>query len=359
MNKTPFLAAALAAGLAAALVAQEPHPPGPIPTPVNQPPKPADKTVDPNGPRIRCPKPTFDFGEAPQNDKVDIEFTLENTGKSQLDIIRVHPTCGCTVASPEKDKLAPGESTIVKATFNTQTFEGVVTKSIVVESNDTTNARYSLTITGRVSQAFRPSVKEVNFGTLRKGTKLPDASFDVVMTGGIRSTILDVQSDHPLVRAKFDRLPDGGPVKGYRITASIDGAPPVGQLRGTLTIITDLASQKQFSVGFTAVVDGEIAVKPRQFNFGSVKAGDTSVVREIEISKAGDSALKIEALELKPEGLFKAELVEVTAGREYKVKVSLLPGIKAGYQRGTLTIRTNVPGEDALSAYFYAMVKAE
>jgi hypothetical protein len=345
-------AALLAALLVAPTFAQAPGAPGPMPTPAPQ------KPVDPNGPRISSPKPTYDFGEAPQNDKVEIEYTLENVGKAELEIIRVNPTCGCTVAAPEKNRLAPGEKTVVKTTFNTQTFDGVVTKAIVVESNDTSNPRFNLTITGRVSQAFRTSTKELNFGSLRKGTAMPDGTVDVLTAGGIKATIRDVQSDHPLVKARFDRLPDNGPMRGYRITASITGQPAVGQLRGTLTIITDLASQKQLSVPFSAVIDGEVGVKPRQFNFGSVKAGDVSVVREIEVTKTGDGDLKIERLELKPEGLFKTEVVEVKPGREYKIKVSLLPAIPAGYQRGTLTIHTNVAGEESVSAYFYAMVKA-
>jgi hypothetical protein len=347
--------AVVLAAFCSSFVAQAPGVPGPMPTPAPQAPKP----VDPNGPKINSPKPTHDFGEAPQNDKVEIEFVLENLGKSELDIIRVNPTCGCTVASPEKNKLAPGDRTVVKTTFNTQTFEGLVTKSIVVESNDAANPRYNLTITGRVSQAFRPSVKELNFGTLRKGVKFPEATMDVLTAGGIKAVILDIQSDHPLVKARFDRLPENAPMKGYRVTATIDQSAAVGQLRGTLTFITDLASQKQLSVPFSAIIDGEVGVKPRQFNFGSVKAGDTSVVREIEVTKTGDATLKIEGLDLKPEGLFKAELVEVKPGQEYKIKVSLLPGVKAGYQRGTLTIRTNVPGEDSIAAYFYAMIKAD
>lgn len=350
----PFrLGAALAACalLVSSGVAQQPHAPVP-PTPV-----PAPQNVDPDGARIFSPKPTYDFGDAPQNDKVEYEFELENRGKKPLEISRVNPTCSCTVAEPAKKRLEPGEKTTVKATFNTQTFNGPVTKTLVVDSNDQTQPRFNLTISGRVSQAFRPSATEVNFGTLRKGTKFPEQQFDVLTAATMSSTLLDVQSDHPNVKAKFDRLPANSPAKGYRVTVTLEGQPPVGSLRGALTVITDLTSQKQFTVPFVAQIDGEVAMTPKQFSFAGLKAGETPS-KEIRITKTGDAPLNIKSMTMKTGGLFKAELVEVKAGREYVVKVTPKADIKTGYQRETLTITTDVPGEEALSVYFYAVVGA-
>lgn len=352
MKHSCLLVLLSAAAVLSPASAQDPHKPV---TP-GVPPATDLKNVDPDGPRIGSPRATLDFGEAPQNDKVEYDFVLENRGKKQLKIDRVTATCGCTVGQPEKTALEPGESTKVKATFNTQTFSGPVTKSMIVESNDPTQARFNLTFSGRVVQAFRPSVTEVNFGALRKGTKFPEQSFDVLVPGQLAATVLDAQSDHPSVKARIDRLPANSPARGFRITVAVEGAPPVGAIRGKITLITDLASQKQFEVPFVAQIDGEVAVTPRQFSFGNLKAGETPA-KEIRITKTGDSPLKIEELKMKTGGLFAAEVVEVKAGSEYLVKISPLKDIKAGYQRETLTIRTNVPGEELVQVYFYAMVK--
>jgi uncharacterized cupredoxin-like copper-binding protein len=343
-----------AALLALPVAAQSPQLPGPI-RPSN-PPGGDAKNVDPDGPRIASPRATFDFGEAPQNDKVEYDFILENRGKKPLRIDKVNATCGCTVGQPEKNELAPGESTKVKTTFNTQTFNGPVTKTLIVDSNDTTQPRFNLNVTGRVVQAFRTNTTEVNFGSLRKGTKFQDQSFDVLTPGTLNAALLDAQSDHTAVKARIDRLPAGSPARGFRVTVSIEGNPPVGQIRGKLTLITDLPSQKQFEVPFVAQIDGEVAVTPRQFSFGNLKSGETAT-KEIRITKTGEAPLAIESLQMKTGGLFTAETVEVKAGREYVIKISPAKDIKVGYQRETLTIKTNVPGEELVQVYFYAMVK--
>jgi hypothetical protein len=353
MKYSTLLVALCAAAVVLPAAAQIPH--SPVPT-GGTPPAVDLKNIDPDGPRIGSPKATLDFGEAPQNDKVEYDFVLENRGKKQLKIDKVNATCGCTVGQPEKSVLEPGESTKVKTTFNTQTFNGPVTKSLICESNDPTQPRFNLTITGRVVQAFRPSVTEVNFGSLRKGTKFPDQTFDVLIPGQLTATVLDAQSDHPSVKARIDRLPANSPTRGFRITVTVEGSPPVGTVRGKLTLITDLSSQKQFEIPFVAQIDGEVAVTPRQFSFGNLKAGETPA-KEIRITKTGDSPLKIEELKMKTGGLFSAETIEVKAGVEYIVKITPLKEIKSGYQRETLTIRTNVPGEELVQVYFYAMVK--
>jgi hypothetical protein len=333
-------------------VAQQPHP---LPAP-QRPGAPPVKEVDPNAPRISSPAPTFDFGDMAQQDKVDHEFILENTGKSLLKINHVHSTCGCTVVQPTKNELAAGEKTTVKITFNSQTFNGPTTKQVVVDSNDPVTPRFNLTITGRVSQAFRTSVNEVNFGSLRKGTTFPPATFDILTPDALKGAVVDVQADVAFVKARFDRLPKGAPASGFRVVVEIVGAPPVGQLRGSLTIITDLAAQRQLSVPFVAQIDGEVEATPRQFTFGSIKAGDATV-KEVRISKAGAADLKIEGLDFKVGGLFDAEIVKVKEGAEYVIKVKPAQGVKPGFQRETLTIRTNVPGEEAIPVYFYAIVK--
>ena len=66
--------------------------------------------------------------------------------------------------------------------------------------------------------------------------------------------------------------------------------------------------------------------------------------------------LKIENLQVKPEGAFTLKLEEVKAGQAYKVVLGIAPDAKKGYSRGTVSIKTNVPGETDLQVYFYALL---
>jgi len=70
--------------------------------------------------------------ESPLQKKVEIK----NTGDQELHITNVKPSCGCTTAPLEKDKLKPGESTFINLTFKVGNNPGVNTKTVRISSND-------------------------------------------------------------------------------------------------------------------------------------------------------------------------------------------------------------------------------
>lgn len=79
---------------------------------------------------------SFNFGEIKAGEKVNHNFVLTNTGKSNLIIRKVKASCGCTAVTPEKSVIAPGESTKVGAQFDSAGRSGTQTKSITVITND-------------------------------------------------------------------------------------------------------------------------------------------------------------------------------------------------------------------------------
>jgi hypothetical protein len=78
----------------------------------------------------------FDFGSVPGNSKVEHEFILTNKGKSDLYVRKVSASCGCTVVQPSKTMIPPGDSTVIKVTYNTQGHNGADKKAITVITND-------------------------------------------------------------------------------------------------------------------------------------------------------------------------------------------------------------------------------
>lgn len=90
-----------------------------------------------------------------EGESVEVIFNYTNTGKSNLILSNVEPTCGCTVADDEgwsKEPLAPGETGKVKVVYNSEgRGTGEVTKSVVVRSNalapnDVKEVTFSLTV---------------------------------------------------------------------------------------------------------------------------------------------------------------------------------------------------------------------
>lgn len=77
----------------------------------------------------------YDFGTITEGEKVEGVFNIKNTGKVDLIITSVKPSCGCTTPNWTKDAIAPGTTGEIKFVFNSANRVGKQNKSITVKSN--------------------------------------------------------------------------------------------------------------------------------------------------------------------------------------------------------------------------------
>jgi hypothetical protein len=76
-----------------------------------------------------------DFGKINEGQQLEVSFRFKNTGDKPLVIRSVRPGCGCTVADPPKEPIAPGAEGVIKGSFNSQGREGMNHKEIYVDAN--------------------------------------------------------------------------------------------------------------------------------------------------------------------------------------------------------------------------------
>ncbi len=94
---------------------------------------------------------TFDFGWAPDNSKINAEFTLKNTGSDLVPLTSVQPTCGCTVPQFTPSSLGANDQTKVILTFNTRGYAGTgFSKNAKVKTDDS-SIEYTVMMTGFVT----------------------------------------------------------------------------------------------------------------------------------------------------------------------------------------------------------------
>lgn len=85
---------------------------------------------------IKFEKTSHNFGKFKETQKVQYAFTFTNTGDQPLVIQQAFASCGCTVANPPKDPIAPGNKGQITVTFNGKgRFPGYFKKPITVRSN--------------------------------------------------------------------------------------------------------------------------------------------------------------------------------------------------------------------------------
>jgi uncharacterized cupredoxin-like copper-binding protein len=79
-------------------------------------------------------KTVHDFGMITQGTPQEYTFKFTNTGDAPLVITSATSSCGCTVPSPPKDPIAPGDSGELLVKFN-GAGANLVTKDITVTAN--------------------------------------------------------------------------------------------------------------------------------------------------------------------------------------------------------------------------------
>jgi hypothetical protein len=79
---------------------------------------------------------THNFDTIKADAPVECRFLLKNEGQSELIIRAVKPSCGCTAVKPEKNVLAPGDSTYLDAVLHPEGRAGDLKSGITVVTND-------------------------------------------------------------------------------------------------------------------------------------------------------------------------------------------------------------------------------
>jgi hypothetical protein len=102
-----------------------------------------------NAPVMKFEFDTHDFGKIKQGDKTTYEFKFTNTGKSPLVISNATATCGCTTPEWPHTPVKPGDSGVIKVTFNSTGKSGLQDKLITVTGN-TVPERTSVHLIGEV-----------------------------------------------------------------------------------------------------------------------------------------------------------------------------------------------------------------
>ena len=111
-----------------------------------------------NAPIFKVESTTVDLGKMKGATQNDVEFKFTNAGKNDLIIRNIRSTCGCTAVQQGNQGIGikAGQSSSIKATFNSGSYNGPVTKAIYVYTNDPKNSEVVLMLTGNVEQPAVP-----------------------------------------------------------------------------------------------------------------------------------------------------------------------------------------------------------
>jgi Protein of unknown function (DUF1573) len=76
-----------------------------------------------------------DFGKIKEGENLEVSFRFKNVGDKPLVISNVSASCGCTVPETPKKPYQPGETGVIKASFNSAGKVGAQSKQVNVFAN--------------------------------------------------------------------------------------------------------------------------------------------------------------------------------------------------------------------------------
>lgn len=302
-----------------------------------------------HAPKAIVDTPLYDFGTALEGTTVRHVFKIKNTGEGYLDIRGVKTSCGCTIGSPSKSHVAPGDDSEITVAFDTRFQKGHQVRTITAFTNDPNNADLTMTMQGVIKKQVEASPDEVDFKTVRKGSEGTREIVISDLVGGGPFQVGPISNSSSSIKVVQEKRPDGKP--GALLKISLLKSMPLGAFDDTIKVTTN---RVPLNVDVFGTVTGDLSVDPTQVSFGVVKRGQ-DIIRLVKLSNQGARPVKV--LDVKsssPAVVASAE--PVAPGKEYKLTVMLRRGTPDGQLHGQLTIKTDDPDQATIILPFYALV---
>lgn len=181
------------------------------------------------GPVAHWKSVTHDFGAFDEDmGKVTSDFVLVNEGDAPLMIYAARASCGCTVPHYTTDPIAPGDSAVVKVTYDPAGRPGKFSKRVKVETN-CDPAQNILTINGVVigaSNTLRARFP-IEVGNLKLRNKT--VTFGDINKGNTKTAFLDgYNQSNDTIRPIVTGLP-----QHITVSTSPEAVPPGEQVTFT------------------------------------------------------------------------------------------------------------------------------
>lgn len=243
-----------------------------------------------NVPRIASDNPVYDFGTVDQTESVEHTYVLKNTGTVTLEISRIQPSCGCTVAEISEKNVPPGGESHITTRFSPAGRNGPQHKAIVVYSNDPEQPQYTLTLQGNVGSAVFVQPSQITMPRLEPGSQ-PTADVFVSSGDGTAFQVTAVESTSSDLVAEVQQMEEG---KNYRVHLALK-QPLEGNFSATVLVRTDHPRRPEIQIPVRFMATREVIVAPREITFD--KPGDDAVSRFVLVRNSDGTPVQIDHIE--------------------------------------------------------------
>lgn len=312
------------------------------------------KVVEPlvEGPKLLITDLQHDFGPVKKGAVAQYSFSFKNGGKQDLQITNVAPACGCT--SSEFTKVVPpGQQGQVTLAVNTENFNGAISKTAEVFTNDPSRSQFTLTMSMVITNdnALPPGKRmgSVIITPVDRWTTQIPKGFPV---SGLISLYHD--SPQPLTITKVE--PGGEafkvtlntlePGKRFSVNFAAKEGLPIGVYHQTIKLTTDSQETPELSLDLDMRVVAPVTANPAKIVFENLPVSkpdyDISTLSKftwVTVTRSGGLELKNITSDL-PFIKVKIESIEQNK-QTYLLRIGFNEKPGLGKHQGTIKIETN------------------
>ena len=248
-------------------------------------------------------------------------------------------------------EIPPGGVGEVKATFRSKGYQGKVSKSLTVETNDPDNPKIRLSILGEVIAEVMVTPRHVNFRNVSKDSLPEPIRLEVRVREGKGLKIQEVSADNPAIVLKEEKRTENE--ASYLV--SLAKKVPTGRLTGKILVKTNSKKSPKTQVPFYAFVQGRVTFSPQVVSFGVIRPGETSS-RDINLRGTGGAAFSVDRVKATTDAIT-SEILPEKVGEVYRLRVTYDPGEKTqGRVSERLTIFVGGEEEEVLEVPIYGNI---
>ncbi len=301
---------------------------------------------------LRCDTSVFDFGRIYSGRSITHTFTLLNHSTDKtISIDELRSDCGCSVTLTGDRMIAPGNSTSIQFTMDSDMPEGPFSRKITVDyTTGETKQWIELTVKGELLTVVRCQPTHVYFKKVMYGEA---ATEHVTVIPVEPVNLLGVRTENNKVEVSFSTIrgedAESETQKGdqtvsssWDLTVTIPATAPAGKLEDTLILSLDHPDQTECRVIVKAVVRSSVSVMPTQIYLGSIESGEERSAK-IKVSKSGNATLQAPTVKTDLKGVTWT-IEEKKAGVEFEIKlVFRIPEETSAQYSGIITVMTTDP----------------
>jgi hypothetical protein len=293
-------------------------------------------------PKLVVAEPVRDLGRVRRGERLEVVYELENAGEAPLQIRSAQPSCGCTVASFDK-QIEPGEKGELRAVIDTANLEGALAKGVTVISNDPAQPRLVLTLKLEVLAYVHVTP---SFARLLQVQSMPPAATAVHLwtVDGPPLELGAIETGADWIVARARRAEPGerreeGPAEQWRVEVSLAPEAPLGPLTQSVVVATNHPRQPEVQIPLSGFVRPVLSTQPTAADFGTLGRGADPKQFVLKLFNFGAEPVQVSSAAT--DLAFVGVTVEPDEpGRRYRLRLALDPAAPKGKFEGTLRIAT-------------------